>query len=33
MPLERGTPSTDPDERSYRIRLLSQVTTPSLRKG
>jgi predicted amidohydrolase len=29
----RGTPSTDPDERSCRIRLLPQVTTPSLRKG
>jgi hypothetical protein len=27
------TPSTDPDERDYRIRLLPQVMTPRRRNG
>jgi hypothetical protein len=26
-------PSTDPDERSYRIRLLLQLMTPMRRRG
>jgi hypothetical protein len=28
-----GTPSTDPDERDYRIRLLPWVMTPNRNRG